>query len=229
MKLSSWSRWGVAGFVAAGLATVGGTGLALASGGPTSSQLKAIGSSSKAARTEPGLGSTRGSLPAGQPLIAIAFGGHGITVGGSAVGRTPTSVPVTQCSVNFTQRKTRAANGRSVSVRWFGGIGCSRRMTLFGEAFLAQSASKFDAKGNFYTGLLSAASSGRSGTVVAGANPSLYIWHAMNIYFPGRPPRGVLTIVPRTGQTLNGASSCQAVRSAKYGTGVHCDLYTNRF
>jgi hypothetical protein len=102
-------------------------------------------------------------------------------------------------------------------------------MTLFGQAFLAQSATKFSGSGNFYKGQLTTASSGKTSTSVAAANPSLYIWHATNIYFPERPRRGVLAIIPRSGQGFNAASSCHVVRSAKCGTGVHCDLYSNRF
>ncbi len=242
MRVPTGSSKRVAAFATVGLMTVGGwSGLAVASssthgasrtvqaaaGGPSAGRLRAIGSSSKAARTEPGLGSGLGSLPANQPLIVIAFGAKGITVGGTAVGRTPIPVSAAECYVNFTQRKTRVS-GRT-NVRWFGGIGCTRQMTLFGQAFLAQSASKFSGSGNFYNGRLTTASSGRTNTSIAATNPSLYIWHATNIYFPERPRRGVLAIIPRSGQSFNGASSCHVVSSAKYGTGVHCDLYSDRF
>jgi hypothetical protein len=243
MRGPTGSRKRVAAFATAGLLSLGGlSGIAVASsaaasgtkalaaaGGPTSAQLRAIGSSSKAARTQPGFGATLGSLPAGQPLIVIAFGAKGITVGGTAIGRTQVPVSAAECFVNFTQRKARVAHRNLTNVRWFGGIGCSRQMTLFGQAFLAQGASKSSGTGNFYNGRLTTASSGRSNTSIAAANPSLYIWHATNIYFPERPTRGVLAIIPRSGQKFNGASSCHAVRSPKYGIGVHCDLYSERF
>jgi hypothetical protein len=121
MTVPTGSRKRVAAFATVGLLTVGGlSGLAVASsaaahgasttalaaaGGPTSAQLNAIGSSSKAARTQPGLGATLGSLPVGQPLIVIAFGANGITVGGTAVGRTQIPVSAAECPVNFTHAR----------------------------------------------------------------------------------------------------------------------------
>ncbi len=116
-----------------------------------------------------------------------------------------------------------------MSVRWFGGIGCSRHLVLFGQAFLAESASKFDGSGNFYKGQLMSASSGRANTVIRKSNPSLYIWSATNIYFQERPSRGVIAVLPSPGQQINAATTCEVVKSTSYGFGVHCDLYSQRF
>jgi len=210
-------------------------GIALAANGPTSAQLKAIGSSSKAARTQPfvGLGAT---LP-NQPLIAVSFVGNRATViGGSAVnvgrskGVRATGIPVSavQCAVNFSTSKKRIGTNIS-SARWFSGIGCSRRVEMFGQAFLAESASKFDGTGPFYRGQLSSASSGRSATIIKARNPSLYIFSATNVYFQEKPARGVIVVVPGGNQPINGATRCAVVDSRSFGWGVHCDMYSNRF
>jgi hypothetical protein len=60
-------------------------------------------------------------------------------------------------------------------------------------------------------------------------NPSLYIRHLTNMYLPGHPSGGAIGVLPQPGQHLNGASKCSASRTVKYGIGVHCDLYTDRF
>jgi hypothetical protein len=215
---------------------VGWAGLASAAPPPSPSQLKAIGSPSAAAKTQPlaGLGAT----PITQPLIVVSFAGSRATIlGGSAVSTTATqrarlaSIPISagSCSVNFTNVKTPATNRRSVTVRWFGGIACNRSSILFGRAFLAQSATNYAAYGNYYSVQRTSASSGNANTVVGGSNPSLYIWHATNIFFQEHPSRGVIAVVPSPGQQVNAATSCRVARSVKYGFGVHCDIYSQRF
>jgi len=174
----------------------------------------------------------RGDLPTNQPLIVIAFAnGKAQVLGGSAVPASAVTsraraagvaIQSAQCLVNFTQVKTRNSNRRSVTARWYGGIGCSQRMDLFGQAFLAESARKFDGSGNHYSGLLTGASSGQRATVINSSNPSLYIWHATNVYFDQKTSRGVITISPKPGQKINSASSCKLVSSGAYGAGVHC-------
>lgn len=235
MNLTAWSRRRLVAFAAFGLAALGGgSGLASAASSPTPSQLKAIGSSAKAAHTQPFVG--LGSAPFTQPLIVISFArNRAVVLGGSAVGTHASDVaraaniPISaaECFVNFTNRTSRAANG--VSVRWFGGIGCSRHVVLFGQAFLAESASRFEGSGNHYAGQLKTASSGKSNTIVRKSNPSLYVWSATNVYFQERPSRGVIAVLPNAGQQVNAATTCKVVKSSSYGFGVHCDLYSQRF
>ena len=216
------------------LATVGGwSAIASAAGPPTRKQLHAIGSTRKAARTQPFVG--LGAAPLTQPLIAVSFSGSkAVVLGGSAIpsltAHRAANIPIsaTQCSVNFTDRKARV-NAKTVSVRWFAGISCTRRVFLFGQAFLAQSASRFSGSGSFYTGVRSSAASGRSRTVIGAPNPSVYIWHATNIYFQERPSRGVIVVTPSPGLQINAATACKVAKSPRYGFGVHCDLYSQRF
>ena len=215
-------------------ALVGWSGLASAAGPPSSSQLRKIGSSSSAAKQQPltGLGAT----PFTTPLIVVAFANHkAVVIGGSAVNvagklARVTNVPIsaTSCNVNFTSKVT-SLSSHSVNIRWFGGIGCNRKVEMFGQAFLAQSATNYSGTGNFYKGVQSGASSGQNGSVVNSAHPSLYVWHATNIYFQENPSRGVIAISPTPGQQVNAATSCKVVQSASFGFGVHCDLYSQRF
>jgi hypothetical protein len=237
VNLTARSRKRLAAFAAFGLAALGGwSGLASAASPPTPSQLRAIGSSSKAARTEPLVG--LGATPFTQPLIVVSFANNRASVlGGSAIGAgapradIAANVPISavECFVNFTTRKIRAANRSSVSVRWFGGIACSRHVALFGQAFLAESHSVFDGTGNFYKGQLKSASSGRSNTIIRKSDPSLYVWSATNIFFQERPSRGVIAILPAAGQAVNAATACRVAKSSSFGFGVHCDLYSQRF
>ena len=46
--------------------------------------------------------------------------------------------------------------GNKTSAKWFSGISCSQKMFMFGEAFLAESATKFDGSGGYFTALRSA-------------------------------------------------------------------------
>ncbi len=228
-------RYVVAG-AALGLAVAGGwSGLASAAGPPSSKELRKIGSSAQAARTQPkkGFGASISS-----PLIVISFSGNKATVlGGSAVSgsttkaRTATNIPISAalCSINFTTKKTKNSGGKSVTARWFGGILCGRKMELFGQAFLVESAKVYDGKGSYYKGEMTSATSGRSSTVINKSNPSLYIWHATNVFFYEHPSRGVIAIQPSANQQVNSATSCKLVKSSTFGYGVHCDLYSNRF
>ncbi len=231
------SRRGLVASAAIAVAALGcWSGLASAAGPPSASQLRAIGSSPQAARTQPFVG--LGAAPLTEPLIVVSFSGNRATVlGGSAVGASATGVahaagiPISAalCSVNLTTAKFTYVVHRSVRVRWFGGIGCSRRLALFGQAFLAESASIFDGSGNYYKAVTASASSGRASTIIAKPNPSLYVWYATNIYFQERPSRGVIAVVPSAGQPINAATTCKVVSLPSYGFGVHCDVYSERF
>ncbi len=232
--MKGWSRRRVAACGAFGIMMLGGSSYALAAGGPSAKRLRQLGSSPKAAHKQPNRGVGATSSPA--PLIAVSFAnGKASVLGGSAVsGRAVhariANVPISavQCSVNFTTRKT-GVSSRSVSARWFSGIGCTRAVELFGQAFLVESAKKYDGSGKFYKGVLKTASSGRSNTIIKEKNPSLYIWSATNIYFQEKPARGVIVVVPSGKQPINSATACKVVKSSSFGFGVHCDMYTNRF
>jgi len=230
-----WSRQRIAAGAVFGMAVLGGGSMAVAASGPSAQRLKQLGSSSKAAHKQPNTGLGASAGPA--PLIAVSFAGNKATVlGGSAAPGHPApdgriaNIPISavQCSVNFTTRKT-AVSSRSVSARWFSGIACSRSVELFGQAYLVESAKKYDGSGKYYKGVLKTASSGRSNTVVNEKNPSLYIWSATNIYFQEKPARGVIVVVPNNNQPINSATTCKVVKSSSFGLGVHCDMYTNRF
>ncbi len=221
--------------VSALAALAAGTALASAAGPPSSHRLHTIGSSGGASRTQPHTGFGDTLIP--EPLIVVSFSGNRATIlGGSTVSSSRSrrarvsDIPISavSCNVNFTTRKRSAPNGRS-AVRWFGGIGCNRSMYMFGEGFLAQSAHVFDSYGPYYKGTMRTASSGRSNTVINAPNPSVYVWHAVNVYFREKPSRGVIVIQPSPGQSINAASGCKVVKSSTYGYGVHCDLYSDRF
>jgi hypothetical protein len=226
----------VAAFTACALAlSMASAGLATASNKPSAKQLRKLGSSPRAARTVPkrGLHATLGQ----EPLIVVSFvNGKATVIGGSAVpssikrARTAANIPVSavSCNVNFTTQKTSIGGGKT-SARWFGGIGCNRTVQLTGQAFLAESATKFDGKGNFYNAQSQSAKSGQSNTIINAANPSLYVWHATNIYFPEKPANGVIVVQPDANQSINAATACKVVTSSSLGVGVHCDVYSNRF
>ena len=211
-----------------------GSSLAAAAGPPSSKTLKKIGSSSKAARAQPktGLGATLGA----SPLVAISFSGNKATVlGGSAVSGTTSkarlaNIPISaaQCLVNFTTQATSVA-GNKTSAKWFSGISCSQKMFMFGEAFLAESATKFDGSGPYFSGNAFSDVSGRSNTTISEPHPSLYIWSAINVFFPTKPSRGVIVILPKGNQPINSATTCKVTSTTSNGVGVHCDLYTQRF
>ena len=185
--------------------------------------------------TSPPTTPSRSVLPGKKPLITVRFRK------GKLIGITGTAVPLSarkkprrtgsgasaRCSVNFTNTKTR--QGNKSSVRWFGGIGCSQSMLLFGQAYLQESATKVDATGAHYQGTMKSAVSGRNQTVVNAPNPSLYIRHLTNVYFPKGVSSGQISVYPAAGQRLNAASKCVTARTPGYGPGVHCELYTNRF
>lgn len=175
-----------------------------------------------------------GDYPGSQPLITLQVkngkvtGETGTAIPGSerkAPGSSPGG-PTYRCTVNFTKTKKRV--GSRTSVDWFGGIGCSQSMFLFGEAYLLESATKIDATGPHYQGIMKSASSGNRSTRVNSRNPSLYIRHLTNVYFPSSAT-GTISVVPAAGQKLNKASKCTAVRNPAYTVGLQCDLYTDRF
>ncbi|MBV8955899.1 MAG: hypothetical protein JO153_08580 [Solirubrobacterales bacterium] len=177
----------------------------------------------------------RSQLPKNRALIVVQLR-HGKVVGlaGTAllrgatrrIGR-PSEVVSALCSVNFTQTKT-PSNGKTI-VNWFGGIGCDKKMFLFGQAFLQESATQIDDTGPHYQKADTSAASGRNGSVVNAPHPSLYIRHETNVYFSPAADTGTIAVYPAQGQTLNGASYCKVTQTAGLGTGVFCDLYTNRF
>jgi hypothetical protein len=139
----------------------------------------------------------------------------------------PTATQTARCSVNFSH-STRPS-GTSTTANWFGGIGCSRSMFLFGQAYLQQTATKVVGSGLHYQLVKQSASSGRNGTRINSRNPSLYIRHLTNVYFSPAAASGQISVYPAKGQVLNGASTCVKATFPNHGLGVHCDLYTNRF
>jgi hypothetical protein len=237
VHLTVRSRRLVGACAAAGVTALGaGSALAMAATPPNAQQLKKLGSSKQAEHKQPisGLGAT----PLTQPLIVVAFSGEKATVlGGSAIGtdvaraHTATNIPISaaECTVNFTTRETSNSGGESVTARWFSGILCTRPLEMFGQAFLAESASVFDGSGPYYSGVQTSATSGRAATVIKKSHPSLYIWSATNMFFQEKPSRGVIAVLPSPNQQVNAATTCKVVKSPIYGFGVHCDLYSNRF
>jgi hypothetical protein len=189
----------------------------------------------KAERTQPKTGKGFTLAPS-QPLIVVSFvNGKATVIGGSAVpnarGRArAAAIPVSavSCDVNFTTKKTSIGGGKT-SANWFGGIGCNRTVQLTGQAFLAESASKIDGTGQYFNNQLSSYASGNKNTVINSPNPSLYVWHATNVFFQEKPANGVIVIQPSAGQAINAATSCKVATSSSFGVGVHCDIYSNRF
>jgi hypothetical protein len=176
-------------------------------------------------------------LPKGKALIVLKFKSGKVTsLTGSAVplGATvkppkgsPQAVQSTKCTVNFTHA-TKSTSTRTAA-SWFGGVGCRRSMFLFGQAYLQQNATKVDSAGGHYQVTNRSALSGRNRTIVNSPHASLYIRHLTNIYFPPGTGSGQISVYPGQGQVLNAASKCVKATFGKYGLGVHCDLYTNRF
>jgi len=176
-----------------------------------------------------------GDLPSGQALIVLQF------KNGQVTGDTGTAVPSSErkapgsspggtsyrCAVNFTNSKKRV--GSRTQAKWFGGIGCNTPAPfIFGEAYLLETATKLDGTGPHYQGTMRSASSGNNGTTINARNPSLYIRHLTNVYYPSGNS-GTISVFPAAGQKLNKASKCVPVRSPAYVVGVQCDLYTDRF
>ena len=98
----------------------------------------------------------------------------------------------------------------------------------FGESYLLETASKTDGTGLHYQGTMRSAASGSNQTLINSRNPSLYIRHLTNVYFPSSAT-GTINVFPAAGQKLNKSSKCVAVRTPAYTVGVQCDLYTDRF
>jgi hypothetical protein len=176
-----------------------------------------------------------GTLPRSQALILIEFvNGKATNVSGTAVPRSARRstlgaprLKTARCSVNFTDRRVRFGNQTVVS--WFGGVGCTRQMVVFGQAFLQESASHVDGVGTHYEGYLRSAASGYPRTFVNAPNPSLYIRDLLNVNFLASGGTGSIGVYPSQGQRINGASVCQVSAVRAYGIGVSCDLYSNRF
>ncbi|HEY6399413.1 MAG TPA: hypothetical protein VIX82_18365 [Solirubrobacteraceae bacterium] len=175
------------------------------------------------------------NLPTNQALILVQFvGGRVTNVSGTAVPRSARRstlgaprVKSARCSVNFTHMRVRFGNQTVVS--WFGGVGCSRPMVIFGQAFLQETAKKVDGTGIHYEGYMRSSASGFSRTFVNAPNPSLYISHRVNANFLDSGGTGSIGVYPSPGQLINGASICQVSRVRSYGIGVSCELYSARF
>jgi hypothetical protein len=200
----------------------------------TSSSLASnVGNGPKLKVTAP----TPKKLPKNKALIVLKFKqGKVMSLTGTAVPRgatinpgkgSPKASQTTNCSVNFSHSTTSTST--HTTANWFGGIGCTRSMFLFGQAYLQETATRVDGSGMHYQQLKQSAVSGRNGTVINSAHPSLYIRHLTNVYFPLGTTSGQISVYPAKGQVLNGASKCVKATFGKYGLGVHCDLYTNRF
>jgi hypothetical protein len=210
-------------------------GIATASKAPSAKRLRQLGSSVKAERTQPKTGKGV-TLAASQPLIVVSFvNGKATVIGGSAVPSTGkkarvAAIPVsaTSCSVNFTTSKKSIGGGKT-SANWAGGILCDRVVQLTGQAFLAESASKIDDQGKYFNGQLQSYASGQPNSIINSPNPSLYVWHATNVYFSEKPANGVIVVQPKAGQAINAATACKVATSSSFGVGVHCDIYSNRF
>jgi hypothetical protein len=175
------------------------------------------------------------TLPNNQALIVVEFVNGKVTnVSGTAVPRSARrstlgapKVKSAKCNLNFTHMRVRFGNETVVS--WFGGVGCSRPMVIFGQAFLLETAKKVDGAGTHYEGYLRSAASGFSRTFVNAPNPSLYIRHLVNANFLDAGGTGSIGLYPSPGQRINGASVCTVSTVRRYGIGVSCDLYSNRF
>ena len=178
---------------------------------------------------------SRVDLAPSQPLVDLQFKNGRVTgLTGTAVPKNmqkrPTGVvPRTQtkCSVNF-NHNTRPGSGGTLA-NWFGGIGCTRTMFLFGQATLNQSARTIDGVGLHYQANLKSASSGRNKTLIKAVHPSLYVVHFTNVYFSSSLSTGRITLYPASGQKVNSATRCVSATAQGHGLGVHCDLYTDRF
>jgi hypothetical protein len=177
----------------------------------------------------------RATLSTTQALILVQFVNGTVTrVTGTAVPRAKRRVVLgaprlktARCNVNFTHSRVRFGNETVVS--WFGGVGCDRPLILFGQAYLQQSATNVSAIGTHYEGYVPSAASGFPRTFVNVPNPTLYIRHLVNAHFLASGGTGSIALYPSPGQRINGASVCQVATAPRYGLGVSCDLYSNRF
>ncbi len=220
---------------------------------PTVAQLSALGADPTAPAAEP---SPLGDLPSDQPLISVTYSNGQVTsVTGSAVSQQVSSslararrqpakafaaanpIAVT-CYVNFTRQRGSAVPRGASNVTFYGGIGCGRRMLLFGQAFLLQNATTYWGFGNHYEDFTQSESSGEAHHYVPpglnSAQRSLYVRHLTNAYFSNPLMTGVITIKPSKGTQLNKATKCElgqpvTVGGITYQAGLHCDLYSERF
>jgi hypothetical protein len=222
LRIRKWVSFGVVLAVFAGALSLAGTAPA---------KKRRLGNGPTAPARTP----VNSTLPANKPLIVVqlrrgkvvGLAGTALPLGAKRGSRKPGAVLSALCSVNFTEHTT-SANGKTTA-DWFGGIGCDTKMFLFGQAFLHESATKIDATGPQYQRIDSSAASGRNGSVIDAAHPSLYVRHLTNVYFSPGTNTGTIAVYPAKGQVLNGASFCRVAQAAGHGTGVHCELYTNRF
>lgn len=208
--------------------TITGAAVVAAGAGPALATDAGVASAPRAKAPAPG------DFPTNQALITVQF------KNGRVTGVTGTAVPGSQrkptgpspggtsyrCAVNFTNAKQRV--GSQTQAKWFGGIGCNVAPFIFGESYLLETATKLDGTGAHYQGTQRSAASGNNKTTINSRNPSLYIRHLTNVYYPSGNS-GTISVFPATGQKLNKASKCSPVRTPAYAVGVQCDLYSNRF
>jgi hypothetical protein len=208
--------------------TITGAAVLAAGAGPALAADAGVASAPRAKAPAPG------DFPTNQALITVQF------KNGKVTGVTGTAVPSSQrvspgaspggtsyrCAVNFTNSKKRV--GTQTEAKWFGGIGCNVAPFIFGESYLLETATKLDGTGAHYQGTMRSASSGNNKTTINSRNPSLYIRHLTNVYYPSGNS-GQISVFPAAGQKLNKASKCSPVRTPAYAVGVQCDLYSNRF
>ncbi len=216
----------VAGVLVASFSGVGIAGVALAKG---------PGNGPKITRGAP----ARGTLPKNKPLVTLQVA-RGRVVGANGTALLPKSRRrlkrlfsarlSTACTTNFAYSVKLIESFTEVD-NWYGGIGCSRKMYLFGTAYLQETATVVDAAGQSYNKVSSSALSGQSQTFVQKPpTPTLlYIRHLVNIYFPNATTTGTITVNPAKGTRLNSASKCVTATFRGHGAGLHCELYTNRF
>ena len=181
----------------------------------------------------------RGTLPKNRPLVTLQVArGKAVGANGTALlprARRPlkrlfSTRLSTACTVNFSYSVKLIESFTEVD-NWYGGIGCARKMYLFGTAYLQETATVVDAAGQSYNKVSSSALSGQRQTFVQKPpTPTLlYIRHLVNIYFPNATTTGTITVNPAKGTRLNSASKCVTATFRGHGVGVHCELYTNRF
>jgi phosphatidylinositol-3-phosphatase len=171
-----------------------------------------------------------------RPLIVLKFKyGKVTSLTGTAVPlgatikprkRSRNAVQTVRCAAKFSDLMHSA--GIRTTANWFARIGCTRPMLLFGQAYLQPTAPIVDGRGRHYRRETRSASSGRDGTVIDSAHPSLFIRYRLSVYFPTRTSSGQISVYPAQGEVLNGASRCGGATFGRHHLGVHCVLYTNR-
>jgi RHS repeat-associated protein len=140
--------------------------------------------------------------------------------------------PTAFCQYNFSHSIHAAKHIGGVIVRWFGGVGCSRRMILIGQAFLLETAQKQDdigARFGQHGQVAQSANSGRRQSHVSGSDPSLYIELKVTIFFPRIYSNAAISVFNRPDQAINPGNHCDGVNNLEFGHGVTCRLYSYRF